>query len=206
MHLYHFYALSKGHLLSIFTFTIYVALYWLGVIFIVWSTCWMGTETSPICVFVKLFWLLSILSQSRLETIFQPTMVNLLLHCSLMKNYQSIFLLNGHSLHEVSYLLSNQKRHGRNKLSDPSENYDNCYQCGDGGELLLCDECPKSFHIGEPLILKLISYLLWFSLLKRGLDISKLLPVIVVYNLFTVVCLGYLERMILYTKCKWNYT
>ena len=133
-------------------------------------------------------------------------MVNSLLHCSLMNNYQSIFILNGHSLHEVSYLLSNQKSPGNNKLTDPSENNENYYQCGDGGELLLCDECPKPFHTCEPLILKLISYLLWFSFLKRGLDISKLLPIIMVYNLFTVVWLGYLERMILYTKCEWNYT
>ena len=133
-------------------------------------------------------------------------MVNLLVHCSLLNSYQSIFILNGRSLHEVAYLLSNQKRPSRIKLTDPSEKYDNYYQCRDGGELLLCDECPKAFHTCEPPILKLISYLLWFSLLKRGLDISKLLPIIVVYNLFTVVCLGYLERMILYTKWKWNYT
>ena len=129
-------------------------------------------------------------------------MVNLLVHCSLLINYQSIFLLNGRSLHEVAYLLSNQKSPGRNKLTDPSENYDNCYRCGDGGELLHCDECPKSFHIGQPLIMKLISYLLWFSFLKIGHEISKLFPIIVAYNFFTVVCLGYLETMLMYTKCK----
>ena len=87
-------------------------------------------------------------------------MVNLLVHFSLLNSYQSIFLLNGRSLHEVAYLLSNQKSPGRNKLNDPSENYDNCYQCGDGGDLLHCDECPKAFQTSEPLILKLISYLL----------------------------------------------
>ena len=87
-------------------------------------------------------------------------MVNLLVHFPLLNNYQSIFLLNGRSLLEVTYLLSNQKSPGRNKLADPNENHDNCYQCGDGDEILLCDECPKSFHTGEPLILKLIYYLL----------------------------------------------
>ncbi|XP_073102558.1 uncharacterized protein [Elaeis guineensis] len=56
------------------------------------------------------------------------------------KPYNNIYTSNGVSLHELSVLLSN----GR-KLST-SENDDLCSICADGGNLLLCDLCPRAFH------------------------------------------------------------
>ncbi|KAG0474619.1 hypothetical protein HPP92_014305 [Vanilla planifolia] len=56
------------------------------------------------------------------------------------KPYNYIYTSNGVSLHELSVSLSK----GR-KLS-PTENDDLCGICADGGDLLLCDLCPRAFH------------------------------------------------------------
>ncbi|XP_008779219.1 uncharacterized protein LOC103698933 isoform X1 [Phoenix dactylifera] len=56
------------------------------------------------------------------------------------KPYNNIYTSNGVSLHELSVSLSK----GR-KLS-ASENDDLCGICADGGNLLLCDLCPRAFH------------------------------------------------------------
>ncbi|KAG1359631.1 putative increased DNA methylation 1 [Cocos nucifera] len=56
------------------------------------------------------------------------------------KPYNNIYTSNGVSLHELSVSLSK----GR-KLS-ASENDDLCSICADGGDLLLCDLCPRAFH------------------------------------------------------------
>lgn len=56
------------------------------------------------------------------------------------KPYNNIYTSNGVSLHELSVSLSK----GR-KLST-SENDDLCSICADGGDLLLCDLCPRAFH------------------------------------------------------------
>ncbi|KAL1813247.1 hypothetical protein ACET3Z_023312 [Daucus carota] len=57
------------------------------------------------------------------------------------KPYNYIYTSNGVSLHEyaVSLLLKRTK----NSLRD---NDDLCIICADGGDLLLCDGCPRSFH------------------------------------------------------------
>uniref|UniRef100_K3XV77 PHD-type domain-containing protein n=1 Tax=Setaria italica TaxID=4555 RepID=K3XV77_SETIT len=55
------------------------------------------------------------------------------------KPYHNIYMSNGVSLHELSIsLLKGQKT---NRQSD-----DLCSICSDGGQLLLCDTCPRAFH------------------------------------------------------------
>ncbi|XP_020672201.1 uncharacterized protein LOC110092139 [Dendrobium catenatum] len=56
------------------------------------------------------------------------------------KPYNNIYTSNGVSLHELSISLSK----GR-KLA-ATENDDLCGICADGGDLLLCDLCPRAFH------------------------------------------------------------
>lgn len=56
------------------------------------------------------------------------------------KPYHNIYMSNGVSLHELSIsLLKGQKM--SNRQSD-----DLCSICSDGGQLLLCDTCPRAFH------------------------------------------------------------
>ncbi|CAM0908438.1 unnamed protein product [Alopecurus aequalis] len=56
------------------------------------------------------------------------------------KPYHNIYMSNGVSLHELSLSLS-KGRKPSDKHSD-----DACSYCLDGGELLLCDTCPRAFH------------------------------------------------------------
>ncbi|KAG6522189.1 hypothetical protein ZIOFF_019327 [Zingiber officinale] len=58
------------------------------------------------------------------------------------KPYNNIYTSNGVSLHELSVSLSKDR-----KLS-AGENDDLCSICADGGNLLLCDLCPRAFHTG----------------------------------------------------------
>ncbi|CAL9062032.1 unnamed protein product [Musa banksii] len=58
------------------------------------------------------------------------------------KPYNNIYTSNGVSLHELSVSLSKDR-----KLS-ANENDDLCSICADGGDLLLCDLCPRAFHTG----------------------------------------------------------
>ncbi|XP_071719759.1 uncharacterized protein [Rutidosis leptorrhynchoides] len=58
------------------------------------------------------------------------------------KPYENIYISNGVSLHEYSVSL---KMNENRRLSVKS-NDDACRICWDGGELMLCDGCPRSFH------------------------------------------------------------
>ncbi|XP_021722047.1 increased DNA methylation 1-like [Chenopodium quinoa] len=56
------------------------------------------------------------------------------------KPYCYIYTSNGVSLHELSVTLIKDRRHSA-KYND-----DLCSICADGGNLLLCDGCPRAFH------------------------------------------------------------
>ncbi|CAA2963860.1 increased dna methylation 1 [Olea europaea subsp. europaea] len=56
------------------------------------------------------------------------------------KPYHNIFTSNGVSLHELSLSLSKERR------VSADENDDLCSICFDYGDLICCDNCPRSFH------------------------------------------------------------
>ncbi|CAI8614716.1 unnamed protein product [Vicia faba] len=56
------------------------------------------------------------------------------------KPYAYIYTSNGVSLHELSISLSKDRKYSAN------DNDDLCIVCWDGGNLLLCDGCPRAFH------------------------------------------------------------
>jgi hypothetical protein len=63
----------------------------------------------------------------------------------LVTRFSSIYLPDGRSLHAVALTLG-QTRGGEARVV---ENIDYCTECGDGGELVLCDSCPGAYHPGK---------------------------------------------------------
>lgn len=60
-----------------------------------------------------------------------------------MFRFHQIYTTNGVSLHELSVALTMDQKFS------VRENDDLCSICKDGGELLCCDTCPRSYHIGS---------------------------------------------------------
>jgi hypothetical protein len=68
--------------------------------------------------------------------------VNFIGSAQFFGSYAYIYTSNGVSLHELSISLSKGKKYSAN------DNDDLCVVCWDGGNLLLCDGCPRAFHKG----------------------------------------------------------
>ncbi|KAG6735414.1 hypothetical protein POTOM_061978 [Populus tomentosa] len=58
------------------------------------------------------------------------------------KPYACIYTSNGVSLHDLAISLSKSRKYSS------QDNDDLCIICADGGDLLICDGCPRAFHKG----------------------------------------------------------
>lgn len=77
--------------------------------------------------------------------------------CLFFHRYRSIYLAaDGRSLHLAAQSLMGQQKLKKLGIAPrPDESMVYCNECGDGGELLLCTSCPRSYHEGMLLVLTL---------------------------------------------------
>eukprot|EP00250_Pteridium_aquilinum_P034524 c7702_g1_i1 orf=637-4326(-) len=80
--------------------------------------------------------------------------------------YNSIFLPDGQSLHKFAQSLA-VKVQENVAVETSRDNDDLCAECGDGGDLVLCDDCPGAYH-AECLGLASIPEGDWFCPLCEG--------------------------------------
>ncbi|KAM6573738.1 hypothetical protein CsatA_017818 [Cannabis sativa] len=82
------------------------------------------------------------------------------------KPYLHIYTSNGVSLHELSLSLS------KNRKFSNYDNDDLCYVCHDGGDLLCCDGCPRSFH-GQCINQQIVPSGTWYCKICQNQHVSE---------------------------------
>lgn len=85
----------------------------------------------------------------------------------LFHSYRNIYTSSGLTLHDIALMLAN----GQHLPSSASD--DMCAVCGDGGELIICNGCPRVFHAGKLLDQ---SFLMITVMINQGRNLGPTLP------------------------------
>ena len=91
-------------------------------------------------------------------------------------SYAYIYTSNGVSLHELAVSLSKGRKYSAN------DNDDLCIICADGGNLVLCDGCPRAFHKGRITIVLFFHILCFYVSFLFGLICFQLLLIVVFFQ------------------------